>query len=174
MHNKPTSRHIILVGFMGTGKSTIAKLLAERLAYPRLDLDQAIEQRTKRKIADIFATDGEEVFRFIETTTLAETLQNPQPLVIATGGGAVLAEQNRTLMLEHGIVIALTATEEQIISRVASDTARPLIQGDVRARVRQLLEQRKDAYRFAHLTIDTTQLQPREVTQQIVQFVETL
>lgn len=162
------SAKLVLVGFMGTGKSSVSRLLAERLNVSRADSDEAVERAESRAISDIFATDGEEAFRDMETRELRRLMESNQPMVIATGGGAVLREENRSLMLAHGFVTALTAHPEQIITRVMQDESRPLLQGGVRDRVYQLLEKRKDAYDFAHLTVDTTELSVEEVVDRIV------
>lgn len=159
--------HIVLVGFMGTGKSTIGELLARRLGCSLIGIDEEIERRAGQRIAEIFAVKGEAAFRAGETEALMDALHSHKRQVISTGGGAVLAQRNRELMLSHGLVIALKADAEQIIARVSKDSSRPLLQGDVRERVYKLLEDRKEAYDFAHLTIDTTRLSVNEVVEQI-------
>ncbi|MDQ0059525.1 shikimate kinase [Paenibacillus harenae] len=160
---------LILVGFMGTGKSTVSKLLASRLECKRVDVDERIVSSTGHAISDIFAESGEEGFRDIEARVLADILANDAPSVIATGGGAVLREANRDLMLASGLVVALTADAARIIDRVQSDDARPLLQGDAASRVNTLLEQRKHAYDFAHIAVDTTSLTADEVVAVIME-----
>ncbi|MNZ72495.1 Shikimate kinase [compost metagenome] len=122
-----------------------------------------------RAISDIFAADGEEGFRAIETRVLESLLGGDEPAVIATGGGAVLREYNRELMLKRGFVAALTASAEQIIARVHTDTSRPLLQGNAEEKVRLLLEQRKHAYDFAPIRVDTTSLTADEVVSAILE-----
>jgi shikimate kinase len=160
---------LILVGFMGTGKSTVSKLLAGRLEWERVDVDEQIVSRAGQSISDIFAESGEEGFRDIESDVLASILADEASSVIATGGGAVLREANRNLMLASGLVVALKADAAQIIDRVQSDDARPLLQGDAASRVNTLLEQRKHAYDFAHITVDTTSLTADEVVAVIME-----
>jgi shikimate kinase len=162
-------KHLVLVGFMGTGKSTVSRVLAERLGCPAVDIDAEIVRREERTIADIFAQRGEAAFRAAETAALADVLRSGQRQVVATGGGAVLAPANRELMLAHGYVVALTADPEQIIARVREDSSRPLLQGDLRERVYKLLEERKHAYDFAHCTVDTTRLGVDEVVERIME-----
>ncbi|MBW7474224.1 shikimate kinase [Paenibacillus oenotherae] len=159
--------HIVLIGFMGTGKSTVSQLLAERLGCEAVDVDAVIIDRAGMPIPEIFATKGEAAFREAETEALSEVLGRERLQVIATGGGAVLAQQNRELMLKFGFVVNLYASADLIVSRVSQDTSRPLLQGDVRGRVYKLLEDRKHAYDFAHCTIDTEQLTPSEVADAI-------
>lgn len=160
-------RNIILVGMMATGKSTVGAILAEELDYELIDLDAVITGREGRSIADIFADGGEQAFRSIESAVLQEMLQGDRR-VISTGGGAVLAPGNAEVMLEHGFVVALTASEDTIIERVSGDENRPLLAGNAANRVRSILEQRREAYRFAHCTVDTTELNVAEVSQYIL------
>ncbi|GIP39758.1 shikimate kinase [Paenibacillus sp. J31TS4] len=145
---------IVLIGFMGTGKSTVGRALAERLGWTFVDSDEEAEKREGRSIRDMFEQDGEAYFRRQEHETLAALLER-SGVVIATGGGAVLAEANRTLMKEKGLVAALTALPETIIGRVGADGNRPLLQGNAEERVRALLEERKEAYLFADVTVAT-------------------
>ncbi|CAM3955230.1 shikimate kinase [Paenibacillus alkaliterrae] len=154
---------LVLIGFMGTGKSTVSMLLSDKLGWKRVDGDEEIERIEGRRISDIFACDGEAAFRKIETKVLEALLSDEEPAVIATGGGAVLSEYNRELMLKESYVVALKASPDKIIARVLSDTARPLLQGDAAERVYVLLEQRKNAYDFAHFTVDTTMMTADEV-----------
>ncbi|MEK3835284.1 MULTISPECIES: shikimate kinase [unclassified Paenibacillus] len=160
-------RNIILVGMMATGKSTVGAILAEELDYELVDLDAVITGREGRGIADIFAEGGEQAFRSIESAVLQEMLQGERK-VISTGGGAVLAPGNAEVMLEHGFVVALTASEDTIIERVSGDENRPLLAGNAANRVRSIMEQRREAYRFAHCTVDTTELNVAEVSQYIL------
>ncbi|MHA7963692.1 shikimate kinase [Paenibacillus sp. CAU 1782] len=159
---------LVLVGFMGTGKSSVCSLLSERLGWSRRDADEEIVAAEGRSIADIFGSDGEEVFRDMETRTLKRLLLDAEPAVIATGGGAVLRELNCQAMLQNGFVVALTAEPETIVSRVMGDKGRPLLQGDVETRVRTLMQQRRNAYDFAHLNLDTTALSTEEVAELIM------
>jgi shikimate kinase len=159
---------LVLVGFMGTGKSSVSRELSARLGWARLDSDEEIVKRAGQSISDIFATDGEGRFRDLESEAIADLLNKEQPGIIATGGGAVLRESNRSIMLEKSLVVALMADAESIIARVSKDEERPLLQGDARERVYKLLEQRRGAYDFAHLAIDTTGLSVQDVAERII------
>lgn len=159
--------NIVLIGFMGTGKSTVGKLLSERLGWTFRDTDHRIEEQYKMTVAEIFKVHGEAYFRMAESRTLAEVLSNDHQ-VIATGGGAVLAAQNRERMLEDGYVVALTAASDVIIQRVSSDQSRPLLQGNLEERVHAILEHRRNAYDFAHMKIDTSNLSTEEIAELIL------
>jgi shikimate kinase len=148
-------RNIILVGFMGTGKTTIGRSLAGKMGWTFVDTDARIEDEQGAAVSRLFELQGEAQFRRIETETLTKVLMDKQQ-VIATGGGAVLAQGNCRAMLDNGFVVALTADYTTIISRVSKDEARPLLKGDVNQRVSLLLEQRKSAYDFADLMMDTS------------------
>jgi shikimate kinase len=161
--------HVVLIGFMGTGKSTVASALAERLGREKVDLDVAIEEAEGTTIPVIFAEKGEPYFRRAETEALRRVLEGKTAKIVATGGGAVLAEENRRLMLENGFVVALTADEETIVRRVKDDPNRPLLKGDVRERVATLLGTRKTAYDFAHMKIDTSHRTVDEIADAIVE-----
>ncbi|UJF35235.1 shikimate kinase [Paenibacillus hexagrammi] len=163
-----STRNIVLVGFMGTGKSTIGKKLADQLGWNFQDSDAFVEQQQQTSIADMFREQGEAFFRKLESQAL-ENLLAGEGQVVATGGGAVLAEANRTCMLSNGLVVALTATAEIIIQRVQSDQSRPLLQGNLEERVHTLMEQRRHAYDFAHLTIDTSALSTDEIAAKIIE-----
>ncbi|WP_139489691.1 shikimate kinase [Brevibacillus dissolubilis] len=147
--------NVILIGFMGTGKSTIGQVLAKRLERKQVDLDTYIVERTGMDIPTIFRERGEASFRDIEAELLQELLDQ-EGLVITTGGGAVLRPSNVEAMLAGGTVVALTATEEEIIRRVSGDVNRPLLAGDAALRVRTLLRERAGAYDFAPVQVETT------------------
>lgn len=167
-------RNIVIVGFMGTGKSTISRLLSERLGWERIDTDEEIERRAGKSIPQLFAEDGEQCFRDWESRVLEDVLSGSGK-VVATGGGAVLRESNRSVMLAGGWVVALTADKESLIKRVTSSAAagtRPLLADDAEARVTALLESRKHAYDFAQATIDTSRLSPADVANLVLNGVQ--
>ncbi|MVQ37038.1 shikimate kinase [Paenibacillus anseongensis] len=163
-----TTSNLVLVGFMGTGKSTVGKKLAERLGWQFQDSDAVLEDEQQTSIGDLFRQYGEAHFRTLESKTL-ESLLAQRGQIVATGGGAVLAEENRACMLRNGFVVALKASPETIIHRVSADINRPLLQGNLEERVHTLLEQRKSAYDFAHAMIDTTELTTDQIVDLIIQ-----
>jgi len=161
------NKNIILIGFMGTGKTTVGLRLAETLGWTFTDTDQQIEKLAGKPIPEILAEEGEEHFRQLETKVL-ESLGSRERLVVSTGGGAVLRAANREAMLRSGLVVALKADAETIISRVRGDTNRPLLAGDPEGKVRQLLQERAGAYDFAHVTIDTSHLAVEDIVRAIL------
>lgn len=144
---------------MGSGKSSVGRLVAKALGFQFLDTDQAIIERTGRQISEIFATDGEAAFRALETEVIA-SLALLRRCVISTGGGAVLAEKNRKLLRDVGFVVCLTASDEVLFERVSRNTKRPLLQTEnPRATLSKLVDERNVVYReTAHWTLDTTEV----------------
>jgi len=135
----------ILVGLMGSGKSSIGRRLSKRLMLPLIDLDDYIMDKAGCSIPQIFEQDGEAVFRQMETDALREVVG--RPAVIATGGGAVLSETNRRILKEHPPVIWLKASPEFLADRIDGDSNRPLIAaGDTLNRLRELAEIRYPLY----------------------------
>lgn len=151
------TENIVLIGFMGCGKSTIGRKLANAIDYEFLDTDELIEQKTGRKISDIFASDGEEAFRQMETDLLQELSETVTGKVLATGGGMPMREENRALMRQVGTVVFLEASIETILERLANDTTRPLATGEDREkRLRPLYEKRYPLYlEAAEVVVDT-------------------
>ena len=147
---------MVLVGPMGAGKSTVGKRLARHVGLPFADSDELIRERTGVDIPRIFDVEGEAGFRAREHTVLRELLTGP-PLVLATGGGAVIQPENRALMRDHGIVIYLRTSVAEQYRRTARDQSRPLLQTeDPRARLAALQEEREPLYvEVATLTFDT-------------------
>ena len=161
--------NIILIGFMGVGKSTVGRLLASELALSFLDTDQLIEQTETRAISEIFRTEGEEHFRALETEVL-ETLQDYDNFVLSTGGGIVLKEENVALLKAMGPVVLLTADPAVIFERIRHETQRPLLQvADPQAEIIKILEQRQPFYgRTAEHTVDTSQAAPGAAAKEII------
>lgn len=140
---------------MGTGKTTIGRLLAKALAYTFVDVDHYIEEKEGKTIREIFAQMGEHHFRQLETQALEEILQG-RSQVISTGGGIVLREENRRLLLDHSYVVALKATPKNLYFRLKESTNRPLLQGPHPERtIRNLMHKRYPYYNQNHYAIDT-------------------
>ena len=163
--------NIVLIGFMGTGKSAVGKKLAQRLRMGYLDTDELIEKREKRKIFQIFQEKGEGYFRKVETQVVKEVASRDN-YVIATGGGVVLKEENVAALRKNGFIICLSADPETIWRRTANDSKRPLLEGkDPRKRIEDLLKTRKPYYQKADFTIETSKLSDEEVTEKIYKFL---
>ena len=150
-------KRIVLMGFMGAGKTTIGKSLAEAAGIEFVDTDERIEREQGRKISDIFAEDGEPAFREMETELLKRLVESKDEFVLSIGGGMPVREENRRLLREIGTVIYLKTSKEEIIRRVSGDTARPLLQGGaLEEKVSALMNAREQIYQeTAHQIIET-------------------
>ncbi len=160
---------IILTGFMGTGKTAVAKGLAEKLDYDFLDTDEMVEVETGKSITQIFEAEGEAGFRTYEKRMLKRALERDQ-IVIATGGGAVIDADNRKLMKEKSFVIALSASPEMILERVSSVNQRPLLDEkdkDRLKRIKEMISHRSPFYAQANRIIDTTVHSVPEIVESI-------
>ncbi|MDD4334629.1 MAG: shikimate kinase [Desulfotomaculaceae bacterium] len=164
-------KNIVIIGFMATGKSTVGRLLAQRLKRPFIDTDKKIEAVTGKTVAQIFARDGEKRFRS-EENLLVKKLVLKKGLVIATGGGMVLNPENFRLLQENGILIALTASPDVIYQRVKGKKHRPLLaKGDLRENIRTLLQEREGIYQEADLTVDTGTCSVYGAVNQIISYL---
>lgn len=165
-------RNIVLVGFMGTGKTTIAIELSHRLGMKYVSTDNLIEKRENRTINEIFTKSGEEYFRDIESAVIrdAACMDN---LVIDTGGGAVLRDENVAYMKSSGILICLTADEDTIMERTKKYKHRPLLNvEDPKRKIRDLIAKRAPYYAKADYQIDTGALTVRQVVERIAKIAE--
>jgi len=160
-------KSLVLIGFMGTGKTTLGKILARKLNIPQLDLDHYIVEKEGKEIPTIFAEKGEDYFREVETACLKEVLLDGVLKVVTTGGGIVLRGENRELIKKYGLCVALTAQPETIIERVKNDKNRPLLQGGVEERVRTLMKEREGLYDFASIQLPTDSNNIDEVLQEL-------
>ncbi len=162
-----SNKHIFLIGMMGTGKTTVGRKLAEQICYPWVDIDQQLEKDFGFTIAEYFQRYGEEAFRQQESHML-QKLVHQSPSVITTGGGIVLREENRSLMVKHGRVVHLTAHLEELIRRLQGDQSRPLLAGNLEKRIQQLMIERAALYQStAHVTIDTTNQSPCSIVSEV-------
>lgn len=148
-----TADKIYLVGFMGAGKSTVARALAKRLDWRVEDVDAQIEQRERSDISTIFRTKGEPYFRSVERQALLDT-RLLRGTVVATGGGTFVDARNRDLMLQDGVVVWLDVPFRTVLDRVPHDGRRPLAAD--RTSLEALFQQRRAAYALAHVRIDAS------------------
>ncbi len=157
-------RHVVITGFMGTGKTTVGRQIAALLSRPFLDTDAEIVRIRGMSIPDIFKHEGEQNFRHIERR-MCRFLAAQHGLVIATGGGMLVDESNRNVMLASGLVVCLSASPETILRRLKDDpTERPLLQGDWQA----LMEKRAPDYAAIPNQVDTNNKTPEQIAQEIV------
>ncbi|MDD6810807.1 MAG: shikimate kinase [Lachnospiraceae bacterium] len=142
--------NIILIGFMGCGKSTVGIKLSYRMRRSMLDTDKLIEKEEGRTISEIFATDGEVYFRDLETKCLKNLIQTEKNRIISVGGGLPIRKENHILLKQLGTVVYLRASAETIYERVKNDTTRPLLQGEnPKEKIENLMEQRLVIYEQA-------------------------
>jgi len=164
------SGNIYLVGLMGAGKTTIGRQLAKSLTVPFYDSDKAIEESTGVDIPTIFEFEGEEGFRDREQKMIQQ-LTKLDGIVLATGGGAILREENRRLLKENGFIVYLQCSVERILERTRRDTQRPLLKADnPKERIEKLFAEREHLYlSCADFTIDTGIMQSKSVVSHILE-----
>jgi shikimate kinase len=160
-------RNVALVGFMGTGKSTVGNALASMLGLRLIDTDALIEHRAEKKIAEIFAEEGEGKFRALEMEMVRE-LESVSGCVISTGGGLVVNPANMESLKTHSLIACLWASPETILARVSHQTHRPLLHApDPLGKIKELLREREPFYRQADVLINCEQRGPREIAQHV-------
>ena len=167
-------KNIVLIGFMGTGKTSTGKTLASRLGFSFLDLDEAIETAAGMTIPQIFEQFGEDGFRAREREAVLKAAER-RNTVIATGGGVVKNAANMDALRAHGVVVCLTADVDTILSRTATRGERPVLDGrdagDRRAAIEALMKERAALYKGADYTVDTSDWSPLLVVDDIVKFL---
>lgn len=163
------SARLVLVGPPGSGKSTVGRLLAERWDVPFLDTDDVVEEAAGMAVADIFIVDGEPAFREIEESAVVAALQSDA--VVALGGGAIVSDHNRERLSGHTVVLLQTSSST-LVSRVGMNRDRPLLIGNVRGQLAQLLRDRAPLYKaVATLTVDTDGLDASAVADEVMRAV---
>lgn len=161
--------NIVLIGFMGSGKTTVGLKLSYRLRMPVEDTDKLIERRQGISISEIFAKEGEEAFRRMETELLREIGNQEYQRIFSVGGGTPVRQENRALLKRCGLVVYLRARPETLYERLQGDTTRPLLQCEnPLARIRELLGARQAAYmECADVTVDVDDISMEEILEQI-------
>lgn len=160
---------IFLVGFMGAGKTTVGRLLADRLGYEFYDLDSIIEARAGKSVQKIFAEQGEAAFRALESEAI-RCCRGMKASIVALGGGAYTFEENRRALKEIGITIWLDCPLEICLERVGEDSSRPLLAGP--SQMKTLFERRRPDYALADLSVDAGPGGPEDVASQIASLLE--
>lgn len=161
-------KNIVLLGFMGTGKTEVAKILAKKLKFKFVDLDNLIEKEMDMSVSDIFFNFGENYFRELEKG-MARRIGKENGLVIATGGGVVLDDENIENLRQNGILISLRATVQDIYHRLKDKKDRPLLDVPYPEKtIREMLKLRQPRYELADITIDTSGRSVEEVAEEIL------
>jgi shikimate kinase len=156
--------HLLVIGMMGSGKTTMGRRLAKRLGRPFIDTDAMVVERVGMSIPEFFDAHGEAAFRAAESAVLAELVDADEPTVIAVAGGAVLAETNRPLLQRGGTVIWLRATPETIVERIGHGRGRPLLRDDPEGRIRAYDQARRPIYTdLADIVVDVDGRSPGQV-----------
>lgn len=170
MEGDELMRNMILIGYMGSGKSTIGKRLARSMNYEFVDTDQWIEQQQQCKIREIFDQQGEAYFRSLETQLLIQLSSRKKPMVISTGGGMPCQEGNIELLQKLGTVIYLKASPEILVQRLSGDKSRPLLRGsNLNDKVKQMLAIRDPLYKLAAHEVIVTDGLTLEKTVELIQ-----
>lgn len=174
IENNYSDQNIILIGMMATGKSAVGKELADSLSRKYLDTDQLVEEKAGMTVAEIFASHGEFEFRKYESEIIAGLPEYPRgSLVVATGGGAVISEENRANLGRAGLIVLLTAEPEVIVRRAFLKGERPLLTGkDPEAKVRKILKEREPYYRCYNLCINTDRKNIQELASEIIEKIK--
>lgn len=167
-------RHIVLIGFMGSGKTETGKRLAQEMKLPFLDVDKKITSEMRMSVADIFNRFGEVFFRALETKAIKELGQEKQRMVISVGGGLPMQQQNHKYLKEIGIVVYLKGSVDTLKKRLQGDRTRPLLQGaDLEGKIRKMLAAREPVYeKLADVTVVTADQPYSELIRQIRTQVE--
>jgi shikimate kinase len=163
------AEHIFIIGMMGCGKTTVGRLLAERLGWRHLDSDEQVARDTGKTVPEIFAERGEPAFRAAERKALAAGAVSDTPTVISVAGGAVLDPDNRRLLQRGGVIVWLRAEVETLAGRVGDGAGRPLLGEDPAAAIGRLYTERRPVYEhLAQVVVDVDRLEPVTVADRVL------
>ena len=168
-------KNVVLIGFMGTGKTSTGRILAQRLGRAFVDLDAKIEEEAGRSISEIFAAEGEAAFRAMEKD-MVRRMAARRGLVISTGGGTVKDAASVAELKKNGAIVCLTATVDAVLARTAHVGDRPVLDrkdaGDRRRAVEDLMAERRALYEVADYSVDTSELSPLQVVDDIIGYLK--
>ena len=161
--------NVVLTGFMGTGKSTVGRRVADLLKVPFLDVDVTIQRQTGKTIPELFKTKGEAAFRALESATIQE-LSMQEKAVIATGGGALMNAENRQFLEKRGILVCLSAKSGTLLERLKHDHTRPLLAGEnMQERIDRLMQEREAVYAMCPIQVATDDKTIEQVAQEVIE-----
>ncbi|CAH0345717.1 shikimate kinase [Bacillus sp. CECT 9360] len=163
-------KSIYLTGFMGAGKTTAGEALGEAMKLPVYDMDHEIEEQQQQTVTDIFADQGEEAFREMESRMLRELPREDS--IITTGGGIIIKEDNRQWLATQGYWVYLHCEPEEIAKRLANDESRPLLSGERKQNLHRLFSERLPLYSQAHIVVDTTGKSLDEIVDRIMKRIK--
>lgn len=163
------AKNIVLTGFMGVGKTSVGKMIAQSLGYKFIDTDSLIVQNENMEIAEIFKKKGEDYFRTIEHKTICD-VSKFENTVIATGGGVVKNKKNVELLRKNGVIILLRCSAEVIIKRLSNINDRPLIVGKTKDEIEKMIKDREQFYIDCDFCVDVSMLTPIDVSKSIMVF----
>lgn len=162
-------KKITLIGMMGSGKTTIGKILSEKTGFSAIDLDDFIENKENESISEIFKTKGEQYFRAVEANTIKELTQTTSSQILSLGGGAFENVQTRELLLNNSVVIYLETTPVEILNRIQKTNNRPLLKNNMTIeKINEIITKRKDNYNLAHHKILTDGKTPSKIAEEIL------
>lgn len=166
-------RKITLIGMMGSGKTTIGKILSKQTGISAIDLDDFIENKENKSISEIFKTKGEQYFRTVEAITIKELTQTTSSQILSLGGGAFENEQTREFLLKNSTVIYLETTPEEIFKRIKKTNNRPLLKNNMTIKkISEIMTERKNNYNLAHHKILTDGKTPSKIAEEILGALE--
>lgn len=164
-------RPVFFIGFMGAGKTSVARRVARTCGIASVDMDTYLERREGRRIKEIFAESGEDAFRAIETDVLRELSEKDDPLLVSCGGGVVTREENRAILAKDGVVVFLRVDADEAASRISDKSSRPLFQ-DIDA-ARRRCEERQPLYEsVADITVNTAGKSVPAIAHEVVRLLE--
>ena len=164
--------HIYLIGYMGTGKTTVGNLLSSKLSLPLLEMDEILTDRFSMSISEIFDAFGEDAFRSAEEDLLEEISTMENPSIVSCGGGVILSDNNRRILRESGTTVLLQADPMEIFKRLQNNNTRPLLSGGNKLeKISKIYEERLPLYKeAAEIIIDTDNKTPEEIVDELIPF----